>query len=109
MALEWPQVGQDILLGIQNHFCPPLHFDAAFDDDLGAAELFQSVFPDMVPEDVMNLVALVMVWKETNGRFCKRARLEVVEHAPVHTAPERRGHSSECFQTLDTDKRFDAD
>ena len=54
MALEWPQVGQDILLGIQRHFASPLQFDAAFDDDLGAAELIQSIFPDMVPEDIMN-------------------------------------------------------
>ena len=89
MALEWPQVGQDILLGIQRHFASPLQFDAAFDDDLGAAELIQSIFPDMVPEDIMNHVAVVMVWKENSSRFCKRARLEVVSHAmyvPLHAA-----------------------
>ena len=89
MALEWPQVGQDILLGIQRHFASPLQFDAAFDDDLGAAELIRSIFPDMVPEDIMNHVAVVMVWKENSSRFCKRARLEVVSHAmyvPLHAA-----------------------
>ena len=89
MALEWPQVGQDILLGIQRHFASPLQFDAAFDDDLGAAELIQSIFPDMVPEDIMNHVAVVMVWKENSSRVCKRARFEVVSHAmyvPLHAA-----------------------
>ena len=81
MALEWPNIGQDLLLGLQKHFISPLHLDAAFETDLGAAELLRSLFPDMVPEDVMDLVALLMVWKEDSERFCKRARLDVVNLA----------------------------
>ena len=81
MALEWPNIGQDLLPGLQKHFISPTHFDAAFETDLGAAELLRSLFPDMVPEDVMDLVALLMVWKEDSERFCKRARLDVVNHA----------------------------
>ena len=73
MTLEWPQLGQDVLLGIQKHFISPLHFDAAFETDLGATELIQSVFPDMVPEDVMDLVAALMIWKDECDRSCKRA------------------------------------
>ena len=81
MALDWPEVGQDFLLCFQKHFKSPLHLDAAFDLDLDAAELIQSIFPDMVAEEVMNQVAILMLWKDNNFRSSKRARLEVVERA----------------------------
>ena len=42
MALEWPGLGQDHLICIQKHFKSPLHLDAAFDIDLGAAELIRN-------------------------------------------------------------------
>ena len=88
MALEWPDLGRDLLLSVQKHFRTPLHFDAAFDDDLSASELLQSIFPDLVAEDVMDLVATLMVWKESSGRSLKRARLETVQHVmylPLHS------------------------
>ena len=81
MALDWPEVGQDFLICFQKHFKSPLHLDAAFDLDLDAAELIQSIFPDMVAEEVMNQVAILMLWKDNNFRSSKRARLEVVERA----------------------------
>jgi len=58
MALEWPEFGQDLLICFQKHFKSPLHLDAAFDLDLDAAELVQSIFPDMVAEEVTNQVAI---------------------------------------------------
>ena len=78
---EWPELGQDFLICFQKHFKSPLHLEAAFDLDLGAAELVQSIFPDMVAEDVMDQVAILMVWKDNSSRSSKRARLEVVERA----------------------------
>ena len=83
MALEWPQLGQDFLVCFRKHFKSPLHLDAAFDNDLESAELVQAIFPDMVAEEVMDLVAILMIWKESNVRSFKRARLGVVEQAMV--------------------------
>ena len=80
MALEWPGLGQEHLICFQKHFKSPLHLDAAFDIDLGAAELIRAIFPDMVAEEVMDIVATLMVWKDANGRSCKRARRQVVDH-----------------------------
>ena len=90
MALEWPGLGQDHLICIQKHFKSPLHLDAAFDVDLGAAELIHAIFPDMVAEEVMDIVATLMVWKDANGRSCKRARRQVVDHVmflPLQSGP----------------------
>jgi hypothetical protein len=67
----------------QKHFKSPLHLDAAFDTDLESAELVRAIFPDMVAEEVMDLVAVLMIWKESNVRSFKRARLHVVEQAMV--------------------------
>ena len=83
MALDWPQLGQDYLVCFQKHFKSPLHLDAAFDTDLESAELVQAIFPDMVAEEVMDVVAVLVVWKESNVRSFKRARLQVVEQAMV--------------------------
>ena len=44
-------------------------------------ELIQSIFPDMVAEDVMDIVALLMVWKESSDRTFKRARRQVADQA----------------------------
>ena len=90
MALEWPGLGQDHLICIQKHFKSPLHLDAAFDVDLGAAELIHAIFPDMVAEEVMDIVATLMVWKDAKGRSCKRARRQVVDHVmflPLQSGP----------------------
>ena len=90
MALEWPGLGQDHLICIQKHFKSPLHLDAAFDVDLGAAEFIHAIFPDMVAEEVMDIVATLMVWKDANGRSCKRARRQVVDHVmflPLQSGP----------------------
>ena len=82
-ALDWPQLGQDFVICFQKHFKSPLHLDAAFDNDLESAELVQAIFPDMVAEEVMDVVAVLMIWKESNVRSFKRARLHVVEQAMV--------------------------
>lgn len=49
----------------------------------------QSIVPDLVAEDATDLVALLMVWKETNDRSFKRARLEKVQHVMSCTCPFR--------------------
>ena len=74
MALDWPQLGQDFVICFQKHFKSPLHLDAAFDTDLESAELVRAIFPDMVAEEVMDLVAVLMIWKESNVRSFKRAQ-----------------------------------
>jgi hypothetical protein len=68
MELEWPRLAPDTLVCFQRFFRSPLQLDAAFDNDLESLELTQSIFPDMVAEDVMDVVAVLMVWKESGDR-----------------------------------------
>ena len=81
MELGWPQLAPDKLICFQRFFRSPLQLDAAFDNDLESLELIQSIFPDMVAEDVMDIVALLMVWKESSDRTFKRARRQVADQA----------------------------
>ena len=109
MELEWPQLAPDKLICFQRFFRSPLQLDAAFDNDLESLELIQSIFPDMVAEDVMDIVALLMVWKESSDRTFKRARRQVARSGHVLAALCRFRVSARCLQTAFTDKRFDVD
>eukprot|EP00435_Cladocopium_sp_Y103_P008878 s4940_g2.t1 len=80
MDVEWPELGVDALICFQRYFKTPLQLDASFDSDVDANALVQSVMPDVNPEDAANLVAMLLVWKETSQRSFKRARLETVSH-----------------------------
>eukprot|EP00435_Cladocopium_sp_Y103_P028860 s4486_g7.t1 len=81
MDVDWPELSGDHLICLKKFFTSAVHLDAAFDTDEEAMELLESIFPDMVPEDAVDLVALLMVWKETVSRSIKRARHSTVSHA----------------------------
>ena len=81
MDLDWPQLAPEQLICFQRYFRSALQLDAAFDNDLESLHLVQSIFPDMVAEDVMDVVAILMVWKETGDRSFKRARRQVADQA----------------------------
>ena len=81
MDLDWPQLAPEQLICFQRYFRSALQLDAAFDNDLESLQLVQSIFPDMVAEDVMDVVAILMVWKETGDRSFKRARRQVADQA----------------------------
>ena len=78
MDVDWPSVGPDLLICIQRYFKTPLLLDAAFDGQEDAEALVRSVFPDAIPEEVSDLGASLVVWKEFSQRSLKRARREVV-------------------------------
>ena len=78
MDVDWPNVGPDLLICIQRYFKTPLLLDAAFDGQEDAEALVRSVFPDAIPEEVSDLGAALVVWKEFSQRSLKRARREVV-------------------------------
>eukprot|EP00435_Cladocopium_sp_Y103_P019650 s5608_g4.t1 len=81
MDADWPGVSSDHLICLQKYFVSPVHLDAAFDCDVGASELLQSIFPDMVPEENVDLAAQLMEWKEDSVRSIKRARRSAVNDA----------------------------
>ena len=59
-------------------FVTPLRLDAAFDSDEECLELISAEFPDMVGEDLMNVIAQMSIWKEAMVRPLKRARAELI-------------------------------
>ena len=84
----WPNLNEGILSHLQRVFVTPLRLDAAFDNDEEIAILLESEFPDILPEDVLDSVAVSSQWKEEMARPLKRARAEVVRGAlfrlPLH-------------------------
>ena len=75
---DWPSVGPDLLICIQRYFKTPLMLDAAFDGQGDAESLVRSVFPDAIPEEISDMGASLVVWKESSQRSLKRARREII-------------------------------
>eukprot|EP00435_Cladocopium_sp_Y103_P074208 s172_g47.t1 len=81
MEVDWPELHSDHLVCLRKVFRSPVHLEAAFDSHDDASALVQSVFPDMVPEEVEDTVAVLLVWRDSVCRAIKRARHSVVENA----------------------------
>ena len=76
-GIDWPSVPEHIASFLSRNFVHVRHLDAAFDSLEDCEELITSGFPGMVAEDVRNVAATLMVWKEDNSRALKRARVSV--------------------------------
>ena len=87
MADWWPSVDEGVLARLQRVFETPLKLDAAFDTDEDCAVLLESEFPDMLPEDSLDTVAQLCLWKEQMSRPLKRARAELV-HRSMFRLPQ---------------------
>ena len=74
---NWPSVPEYIASFLSRNFVHVRHLDAAFDSMEECEDLIVSGFPGMVAEDVRNIAATLMVWKEDNNRALKRARVSV--------------------------------
>ena len=78
----WPHGLPDFFIGfLKRHFVHTRQLEACFDDELSCQELVTSGFPDMVPEDVANVVGSLMLWKFDNERAFKRSRVSVATTA----------------------------
>ena len=78
--VEWPAVDPGIAAYLQRLFQSPLQLDAAFDGEAECEELITLGFPDIVDEFKLDVVALLMTWKEDNSRALKRARRDVASN-----------------------------
>ena len=76
---DWPEVESGLLGHFRAVFKSPLHVDAAFDTEDECDSLVLCSFPDILDEARLDTVALLMNWKELNGRFLTRMRRSIVE------------------------------
>ncbi len=74
----WPHGLPDfVLVFLNRNFIHTRQLEACFDDELTCQNLVTSGFPDMVPEEVANIVGSLMFWKVDNARAFKRSRIGV--------------------------------
>ena len=88
----WPALDEGMVATLQRVYSTPLRLDAAFDNDEECAVLLQAEFPDILPEDLLDSVARMCLWKEQMARPLKRARAEVVQLS-LCRLPDRGGLS----------------
>jgi len=89
---SWPVVPDYIASFLSRNFIHSRHLDAAFDTLEECEGLISSGFPGMVPEDVRNVAATLMVWKEGSSRALKRARNSVVTDRIAASSIGSSGH-----------------
>ena len=100
MDLSWPSITGDIVVILQRLFKTPLHVEASFDSDMDARALLQSCCPDMVPEEVANVAADLVAWREDNARSFKRARRGTVETAMYFSHVSLGGSVQDAFKHI---------
>ena len=73
---EWPSLDPAIVSSLKLRFHTPLHLDASFDDSASGIEMISVFFPELMDEQVRDIVAALVEWKEATARFFKRQRVE---------------------------------
>ena len=96
----WPGLDPNLLVVFQSLFSTPLSLQAAFDDEAECCILLESVFPDMVEEDVRNVAAELMVWQSENAPSFKRLRLGTVSQNLCKLPPQHVRDIQTSFTSL---------
>ena len=84
MEAPWPRLEPAVLGFLQSIFPTTRNLQAAFETVDDCCELVASKFPDMIDEDLRNIAADLIAWKEDHSRSFKRARTAAVEKALIH-------------------------
>ena len=84
MEAPWPGLEPAVLGFLQSIFPTTRNLQAAFETVDDCCELVASKFPDMIDEDLRNIAASLIAWKEDHSRSFKRARTAAVEKALIH-------------------------
>lgn len=79
--VDWPVVDDALLNVLVHYFKTPFRLQAAFEDEASCTELIQSIFPDLISEDVANFAAGLVLWRDSNQVAFKRQRRAVVSEA----------------------------
>ena len=96
----WPGLDPNLLVVFQGLFSTPLSLQAAFDDEAECCILLESVFPDMVEEEVRNVAAELMVWQSENAPSFKRMRLGTVSQNLCKLPPQNVRDIQTSFTAL---------
>eukprot|EP00435_Cladocopium_sp_Y103_P001505 s953_g1.t1 len=97
---DWPGLDPSVLVSFRRLFRSPLSLQAAFDDDASCVELVQSVFPDMVDEDVRNLSAALLVWQVNSTPTFKRLRVSTVSGGLFRLPPSDPADLQSSYQSI---------
>ena len=96
----WPGLDPNLLIVFQGLFSTPLSLQAAFDDEAECCILLESVFPDMVEEEVRNVAAELVVWQSENAPSFKRMRLGTVSQNLCKLPPQHVRDIQTSFTAL---------
>ena len=94
----WPRLDPEILAVLQKTFGTPLCLQASFDDDVECASVLQSIFPDMIDEEVRDLVAGLVTWQTASAPSFKRMRAATVLDGLFRLPPSNAADIQASFQ-----------
>ena len=96
----WPSLDPLILAVLQKNFRSPLCLQASFDSDVECESILQSVFPDMIDEEVRNLVASLSTWQTASAPSFKRLRVATVLDGLFRLPPANAADIQASFQSI---------
>ena len=100
MPEDWPSLGPVLLAVLPRTFRTPLCLQAAFDTDAECESLLQSLFPDMIDEEVLNTVAVIMTWQTTGAPALQRLRICTVSQGFFRLPPVRSSDIQSSYQSI---------
>eukprot|EP00435_Cladocopium_sp_Y103_P076253 s462_g84.t1 len=102
----WPLIDPSLLVPFTRLFASPLSLQAAFDNHDECCGLVREIFPDMVEENVRDLVAELLQWQLESARAFKLLRLSTVTDGLCRLTASGKGDIHSSFLAITQSSAF---